>query len=190
VRHALGTRRGPDLQGRQLRRKGTGYRETPSKSLSCWEQLLGRGSCESCQGCTVPLMGIGDDARVAQCCCCCLHQGGNACEGCTHAALWSLQGPWVVLLATSQAFVCKHWAAVTFTVQEGHRVSQEGFPHGERVGLSSLRSANFNFGEGEGKQHPEKVCSSLPVFIPFPFSLPLRKSKGRLKVCFFGVCLP
>lgn len=53
-----------------------GYRETPSKNLSCWEQLLGRGSCESCQGCTVPLMGIGDGARVAQCCCCCLHQGG------------------------------------------------------------------------------------------------------------------
>lgn len=45
MHHALETRRGPDLlQGRQLKRKRMGCRGTPGKSLSCWEQLLDRGS--------------------------------------------------------------------------------------------------------------------------------------------------
>lgn len=58
-------------------------------------------------------------------------------------------------------------------------MSQEGFPPGERVELSSLRSANFNFGEGEEQQHPVSLFSSYCVY-----SLPLlptfeKKIKGR-----------
>lgn len=104
---------------------------------------------------------------------------GNASKGCTHAGPQPPQGPQVLLRDASQPLFASAWGAVTFTVAGRAAGSQEGFPPGERVELSSLRSANFNFGEGEDQQHPDKVCSPVTAFTPFPCSLPLRKKKSR-----------